>query len=165
MRKADLDAFLEAYPRRATVRWEDAPEGVVVEVAKASNALGRRLLAWVRAPSAARAVLDPVGSDAWRLADGSRKVKDVAAALVAEHGAAAEPGGPRAVAFYAALRSRGLLELAEAPYSVAATGPTGFPDAAGYRAAACPRCGGKTRLAGVPPTRFRCPHCARLVEA
>lgn len=164
MTRADLDAFLAGYPRRTAARWSDGPEGVVVEVEKASNPLGRSLLAWMRAPATARAVLDPVGSDAWRLADGSRTVSEIASGLVERHGAAAEPGGPRAVAFYAALRSRGLVQMAEAPFSVPASGPTGFSDSDGYRAATCPRCGGGTRLAGAPPLRFKCPHCSRVVR-
>lgn len=164
MRRRDLDAFLAAYPRRAAARWSDGPAGCVVEVQKATNALGRRLLAVLRAPATARAVLDPVGSDAWRLADGTRSVAEIGAALAARHGAAAEPAGPRAVAFFAALRSRGLVQLAEAPFAVAASAASGFPDEAGYRAATCARCGGGTRLPAAGPVRFKCPHCGRVVR-
>lgn len=164
MKKADLDAFLAAYARRSGARWSDGAEGVVVEVEKASNVLGRRLLALVGAPPTARAVLDAVGSDAWRLADGTRRVQDVAAELVARHGKAAEPGGPRAVAFYSALRSRGLVQLASQPWTVPATPARGFGDDAGYRAATCPRCGGGTHLPGAAPVRFKCPHCGRVVR-
>ena len=152
------------YPVRADVAWDEENGAVVVELPKARTRFERWLLRRLRAAPSTRAVLDAIGSDAWRLADGARTLDDVAAELARRHPQAAPQGTDRAKRFFDALAGRGLVRYLDAP---APTAPTarGFRAEDGWRSVACPRCGARTSARVEAGSRLRCPSCRRLMKA
>lgn len=152
-----MEDLAGTYPIRASVAWVEEEGLVVVLLPKRLDPVSRALRRLTRGPAHLRVPLDEVGSQAFRLADGSR----TAAALAADlERAFAERAGPaeRAMGFIAILARNRLLLLARQP---AAAPP---PRLDGVRLLACPRCARGFHVAEGPGTRLRCPACGGRVE-
>lgn len=151
------------YPVRADVAWDEEDGAVVVELPKARTRFEAWVLRRLRAPASTRLVLDALGSDAWRLADGARALDEVAAELARLHPTAGPQTAERARRFFEPFVARGLVRWSDGP---AAPPPTRrFRPEDGWRSVACPRCGAATKVRVPDGGRMRCPACRRLMKA
>ena len=146
------------YPVRAPVPWAEEEGRVVVLLPKRLGPVARAIQGLAGGPSHLRVPLDEVGSQAFRLADGSRTARALAQELERAFGERAGPE-PRALAFLTNLARNGVLRLAEAP--TPAPAPQGPP----LRVAECAACGRGFHIAEAPGTRLRCPMCGRGLRA
>jgi len=142
------------YPVRADLPWAEEDGAVVVLLPKRLDPFSRRVRALMRGPAHLRVPLDAVGSQAFRLADGTRTAGSLAAALVGEFGERAGPPD-RALAFLGVLARNGILQLATQPT------PAPEPRQSLVRRLACDRCDKAFHVADPPGARLRCPACGR----
>lgn len=157
--------MLDAYLTRADgVEWDELEDRAVIAIPKRYGAIERFVARWFPGPETVFVTFDALGTEAWRLADGSRRVRDVAEALRARFGAGAEPAEARAAAFASGLVARGYAKIFEAPRA-ARDDARGFTAARGYRRVACPRCAREQPFRGRAGARFVCPRCGRVTKA
>lgn len=95
--------------------WEEVEDGRVVVLRPAPKTTGFRYLVdrLLYEMSTRRIRLDPVGSQVWRLLDGTRAVRDVADRLRAEFGADVEPAEERVCKLVQMLHGQLLIEYPE----------------------------------------------------
>lgn len=70
---------------RADVTWDVLPDGRIAITKRKFGAATAKLLGLFKVPPTMTLKLDALGSEAWKLMDGSRTIGQVAEALVAAH--------------------------------------------------------------------------------
>ncbi len=70
---------------RADVEWEELADGRIAIKKRKFGAAATKVLAVFKVPSTLTLKLDGLGSEAWKLMDGSRTIGEVAEALVEAH--------------------------------------------------------------------------------
>lgn len=136
----------DAYVVRAVVPWDELDGRVVIALERRLGTVERALARLVRVPENVLVSLEGPAANAWRLADGSRRLREL-------------PDEARPIAHE--LARRRFLRLVDAP--TRATDPMrGLDESSGYGRHACRRC------AVVQPLRARqgawwiCPRCRRI---
>lgn len=95
--------------QRAEVRWEEAAGRVTVRRPRA-GAAGAAVLRLFGVPREVTILLDPMGSAAWLLMDGTRTVAEIRA-LLAERFPGEADLGPRLGGFLGTMVSKGFVRL------------------------------------------------------
>lgn len=154
-----VDDLLATYPARADVPWDDIEGRIVIALPRKSGAVERFLARILPVPENVVLSLEGTAASFWRLAEGTRTLRQMAAELAAQ----IEGGQREARVLHLArdLAARGFLVLRPTPEPLVET-RRGLGPEKGFHPLACRACKVVTPVRARSGARWFCPRCRKL---